>query len=167
MLYENYDFLEKFKALEKLCNEIYDAKNGVTCYINEMNERYDYTAASIPNWKEDYRMLKRLRHIRNQLTHDVGTLETQMCTSADIEYLVEFRLRILKRNDPLAMLTKAKKNAVPTYPTEYYDDEPPYRPHYPHHPHNPDPSSFDTGGFIIVLLSILSVIIFLWVLSSK
>ena len=156
MLYENYDFLEKFKALEKLCNEIYDAKNGVTCYINEMNERYDYTAASIPNWKEDYRMLKRLRHIRNQLTHDVGTLETQMCTTADIEYLVEFRLRILKRNDPLAMLTKAKKHSVG-------EEEPPYRPRTYTPPQSETSSSWLA---LIPLLFLLGFLIFVLFISS-
>ena len=159
MLQDNYTFLEEYKSLEKLCNEIYDAKNGVTCYINEMNERYDSIAASIPGWKDDYYTLKRLRHIRNQLTHEVGTLETEMCTPNDIEYLVTFKQRILSRTDPLAQLILAKKRASPPI-----DEEP----DWPSRPYTPPPRQPDSFWLAFLpLLAVLGVMFLIFFFSTQ
>ena len=34
---------DEFKHLEKLCNEIYGERNGVTIYINEMQKKEEFS----------------------------------------------------------------------------------------------------------------------------
>ena len=107
----NDDFLEAFKRLDKICREMYMNEKGVTSYINDMENTPQYESLYIANWNTDLRQLKRLRHLRNQLTHEVGTLNTDMCTQSDIDWLKSFCWRIFNRTDPLALLYIGKKKA--------------------------------------------------------
>ncbi len=107
----NIPFLETFKSLEAVCNDIYRAHNGVTCYIDEMSSISLYEAQDVPGWQQDLRQLKRLRHIRNQMTHEPGAMLTPMCTVEDIRWLANFHRRILDRADPLALLRRARRSA--------------------------------------------------------
>lgn len=112
----NFIFFENYKKLEKICNEIYSANNGVTQYINEM-ENISYSKyRNIPNWISDLSTLKSLRHIRNQIAHNEGSFSENWCTLKDIEWLNAFYMRILKQTDPLALLHKQESPIKPKQP---------------------------------------------------
>lgn len=97
----NTDFLEEYKRLDKLCRDIYRSDNGISNYIDEMSQISTFTTKRIPNWSADLQQLITMRHIRNQLSHDVGTMDVAMCSLDDIDWLKEFHHRILAQEDPL------------------------------------------------------------------
>ena len=99
-------FLEEFKRLDKMCRERYQSEKGVTGYISDMKRTATDKSRSIPNWNADLKELIRLRHLRNQLSHEVGTFHRSMCTQREITWLRSFNHRILKRSDPLALLRR-------------------------------------------------------------
>ena len=103
-------FLEEFKRLDKMCRERYQSEKGVTSYISDMKRTATDKSRSIPNWDADLKALVRLRHLRNQLSHEVGTFHRSMCTQRDIAWLRAFNHRIFKHSDPLALLRRKGKN---------------------------------------------------------
>lgn len=109
----NTDFLEEYKRLDKLCRDIYRSSRGISNYIDEMSRISTFTTKSIPNWSADLQQLITLRHIRNQLSHDVGTMDVAMCSLDDIDWLKEFHHRILSQEDPLT------RYRIITSPNEY------------------------------------------------
>ena len=80
---------------------------GVTRYIDELK-------AIGSEYSEDCKTLKRLRHIRNQMAHDEGTFDYQICDRDDIIWLNAFYNRIMKRTDPLAVHYRAGRKAQNT-----------------------------------------------------
>jgi len=52
----NLQLVEKFGELEKLCNEIYDDKHGVTLYIEDMKNSSPRARGLAPYW--DYSLNK-------------------------------------------------------------------------------------------------------------
>lgn len=59
------NFIDSYKKLEKLCNEMYGDKHGVSLYIDEMintpvGSRY------VKSWNEDLKQLKHYRWVRNR-----------------------------------------------------------------------------------------------------
>ena len=102
----NFIFLEEYKHLDKLCSELYNGQPGVTSYINDMKSVDWNDAREISNWKSDLNNLIHLRHIRNHLAHTEGAFSEKLCTNEDVNWIKDFRNRILKQTDPLAMLRK-------------------------------------------------------------
>ena len=45
-------------------------------------------------WDADYKQLKHFRWLRNQLAHEVGTLNADFCTEEDLALLKKFYSRI-------------------------------------------------------------------------
>jgi len=78
------DFFEEFKHVEKICNEMYGVRNGVTQYINEMVNASSTYYRFIPMWEENLRMLKILRDKRNKLAHSEDSYFYNTCTQRDI-----------------------------------------------------------------------------------
>lgn len=105
----NDTFLEEFKRLDKLCKEMYRSDKGITSYIEDMKHVSPYESRCIPNWDFDLKQLTNLRHLRNRLTHDVGTLNINMCTQSDINWLHSFYGRIFNQTDPIALLCRNKR----------------------------------------------------------
>lgn len=125
----NYVFFEEYKKLEKLCGDMYNSHNGVTNYIDDMKSVSWSNYRSIKNWESDLKQLMRLRHIRNNLAHNEGAFDENVCTQYDIEWLHNFYKRILNQTDPLAlkykqpMLHKQKKNIITQEnPAHYRED---------------------------------------------
>lgn len=129
----NLIFLEEYKQLDKLCGELYDGQPGVTSYINEMKNVNWNDARDIPNWKSDLNELKRLRHTRNHLAHTEGAFDENLCTNEDVNWVKDFRNRILKQTDPLSLLGK--------YPKRFTSNE--------------DQSSFWSDLFLAVSVSLV------------
>lgn len=105
----NNQFIEEFKRLDKLCGDLYNAKHGVTGYINDMKGTTRSCSYSIANWESDLNQLVRLRNIRNSLVHDVDTFNQELCTQNDIDWIKNFYERILKQGDPIAILHQNSK----------------------------------------------------------
>ena len=96
-------FLDEYKRLEKLCNELYDQQHGISLYIADMEATPDNLSIMIPSWHVDLKTLKHLRHIRNAMVHDL-TEQGVNYTHEDIRNLKEFYQRIMEQKDPIALL---------------------------------------------------------------
>ena len=105
-------FIDAFKRLEKLCNEIYGDIHGVKIYINEMSNTPD-GEHYVVGWNDDLKMLKHLNWVRNKISHDPECNEDNMCEPGDAEWINRFHSRIMATNDPLTQYHKAK-NIKPT-----------------------------------------------------
>ena len=64
----------------------------------------------ITGWDATYKDLKRIRWLRNQLAHVVGTLDSDFVNEADIMIVLNFYENMLNCNDPLSKLQKIKNN---------------------------------------------------------
>ena len=105
----NITFLEEYKHLDKLIKEMFGTEKGVSDYIDIATTTYNL------QYNNDIKTLKHLRYIRNRLTHDTDTLNTQMCTQADIDWLEGFYQKVYSVSDPLSLSLKTKsitKNIV-------------------------------------------------------
>lgn len=102
----NVKFVESFGELERLCNQIYSDKHGVTSYIDDMRKQ---TGGGIADWNSTCRRLVEVRHKRNNLSHGEVSFQEPYATQADIQFIIEFRQSILDRTDPLAQLKKLKQ----------------------------------------------------------
>lgn len=100
MTKQEIELLENFKALEQLLNKRYNTYHGVTFYLDEM-KKHEKVFNKNPGYKNDFYHLKRLRHIRNFLTHESGRSDL---TKDDLYFLKDFYKRTLKHNDPLSKL---------------------------------------------------------------
>ena len=116
-------FIDSYKRLEKLCSEIYNDNHGVSSYIEEMintpiGVRY------VQGWDDDLKQLKHYRWVRNQIVHDPGCTEENMCEYGDAQWLDNFRSRIMSANDPLTLYRKARDPQPVQRPRQTYTPEP-------------------------------------------
>lgn len=129
----NIIFLESYKKIEKFCNEIYNEKNGVTCYIEEMKSK-NVGVAQDYYWEDDLDRLKKYRHIRNKMVHEVDGFDYENCSQEDIGWLNDFYKKLMTGEDPLSRYRKisqqrqqGKKNgntyAKKTYSAAYYRND--------------------------------------------
>lgn len=146
-------FIDSYKRLEKLCSEIYADNHGLSSYIDEMinnpiGSRY------VRDWEEDLKQLKHYRWVRNQIVHEPGCTEENMCEYGDIEWLNNFHLRIMSGNDPLALYRKAQNPQVVQKPKQTQSTEFTY-PQY-----NQRPASRPTGclTYLVGVLLIVTVV---------
>ncbi len=101
-------FFDEYKHLEKLCNDIYGGQNGVSLYIEDMEQTPHSVASLIPGWDSDLKNLKRLRSIRNSIAHDTEG-EMRSYEEADIMALKTFYNRIMTQRDPLGLRKNVQK----------------------------------------------------------
>lgn len=109
---KNNIFLEEYKRLDVLCKDIFKSKDGISEYIRQMEETSYIDRKFYADWETDYRQLKHLRWIRNQLTHEIGTLEEDFCTDLDINWIRTFHQRILNLSDPLSIVRIQKDKFI-------------------------------------------------------
>lgn len=109
-------FMDAYKHLEKLCGEIFNDKRQISAYIEEM-ESLSRGAYLVRGWDTDLKQLKHYRRVRNQIAHDPGCTEENMCDSSDTQWILNFRSRIMNQTDPLALYRKAMQpySAPATY----------------------------------------------------
>ena len=113
------NFIDSYKKLEKLCNEMYCDKHGISLYIDEMintpmGSRY------VKSWNEDLKQLKHYRWVRNQIVHEPGYTEANMCNRGDIQWINSFYSRIMSTSDPLALYRKAIRSNRKTHSLSGY-----------------------------------------------
>ena len=85
------DFLEAYKNLDELCKQILSSDVGVSQYIEDM-EKETQGLYYVTDWEKDYKKLKHMRFIRNQLVHDPNSFNNNLVTLEDIEWIKVFRL---------------------------------------------------------------------------
>lgn len=107
-------FFEEFKRLENVCNDMFSCKSGVTEYINQMEQAAEKGRTAVAGWDADYKTLKHLRWLRNQIAHDADV--AGLCKQEELTQLRHFHKRILSQQDPLAMLQKAAKQKAAAKP---------------------------------------------------
>ncbi|MBQ7744852.1 MAG: hypothetical protein IJT85_04715, partial [Ruminococcus sp.] len=59
------EYFNEYKSVEKICNEMY-GENGVSAYINDMQNCTSREKSFIVNWDKKLKDLKHLRWLRNQ-----------------------------------------------------------------------------------------------------
>ena len=104
-------FIDSYKHLEKLCGEVLNDDRRVSAYIDEMlsTPRGSYY---VRTWDEDLKNLKHYRWVRNQISHEPGCTEQNMCTRKDELWLDEFYSRIMNQTDPLSLYHQANRRTV-------------------------------------------------------
>lgn len=102
------NFIDSYKKLEKLCSEIYGDNHGISLYIDEMTNT-PQGSRYVNNWHEDLKQLKHYRWVRNQIVHEPGCTEANMCKSGDIQWINSFYSRVMSAKDPLALYRKATR----------------------------------------------------------
>lgn len=105
-------FFEAYKRLDKLCSEMYSCQNGVSEYIAQMERETYQGQYRVSSWNTDYKMLKHIRWVRNQIAHDFGLY--QISEPEDLDFVQDFHSRIYSGSDPLTLLRKAieSENAI-------------------------------------------------------
>ena len=121
-------FMDSYKRLEKLCGEVMNDDRKVSAYIDEMY-RLSNGFDSVEGWREDLKQLKHYRRVRNQIVHDPGCTEENMCELGDAEWIDQFYWRIMNGTDPLTKyrkkmqrVTPVTRNNPPTYRAEHHWD---------------------------------------------
>lgn len=102
-------FLESYKHLEKICGEMMDDERKLSAYIDEMISTSN-GAFCVKGWDDDLKKLKHYRWIRNQIVHEPGYSEQNLCTPDDTEWIDNFYERIMNQTDPLALYQQARKS---------------------------------------------------------
>lgn len=100
------EFLEEYKRLDKLCQDMLSTLQGVSEYINRMELLFDQGEQFVDEWTINYKMLKHLRWLRNRIVHSVEETE---CSLKEIEMITNFYHQILIQQDPLALLHKINR----------------------------------------------------------
>ncbi len=101
-------FMDSYERLDNLCKTFPDYPKGISSYI-EIMERSHQFQYKCPGWSSDYDKLKKYRYIRNQIAHDNGVYEDEMCDYGDEEWLENFRQRLLEQTDPLGQYYKSQR----------------------------------------------------------
>lgn len=101
MLKNDEQLFDEFKRVDMICGDMFSCRHGISEYIHEMERTASYGRYRVPLWDEDYRNLKHIRWLRNQLVHEMAAVN---CDRSDVEWLEDFHRRILSGQDPLAVL---------------------------------------------------------------
>ena len=112
-------FIDSYKHLEKLCGEILNDERKVSAYIDEMINT-PRGVCLVRGWNEDLKKLKHYRWVRNQIVHEPGCAEENMCSPEDALWLDDFYSRIMNQSDPLALYYKAANVRSKQRPEEDY-----------------------------------------------
>ena len=110
MVEQNIHFHELYKRLDNLCKDCFNSQEGVSEYIKQMEKYMLEGKRYITNWEKEYKDLKHIRWIRNQLAHEIGTLNSDIVENSDISFVANFYNKIIKSTDPLSVLGKYKKS---------------------------------------------------------
>ena len=98
-------FFEQYKKLDNLCKDLLNSKQGVSTYIAQMENTPAFERRYVNSWDSDYKMLKHIRWVRNDIAHSDYQSE---CTEGDIAYARNFYTRIMKQEDQFSIINKGK-----------------------------------------------------------
>ena len=104
----NYEFFEVYKEIDIFLRDAYSTENGVGEYLNQMEHLQYKGLRYVSTWESDYKELKRVRWIRNQLSHN-ASFDSDLCEENDYNWTVLFRDKLYVSTDPLSSLRKAEE----------------------------------------------------------
>ena len=107
----NIDFMDLYKRVDKFIRDAYSSSDGVSEYIRKMELNRFKGQRYVSTWAKDYDMLKHIRWIRNQLSHEVG-YDSDICEENDYDYLNAFHQRLFSSDDPLAVMTRQEQAEI-------------------------------------------------------
>ena len=93
------ELLEEYKYVDAICRDMLGAEKGVTAYIEQLDKTPVTVRYWITEWNDEYRQLKHIRWLRNQIAHSTEYVE---CTQSDLDWLKGFHNRLLTQQDLLA-----------------------------------------------------------------
>ena len=102
------EFLDEYKYVDKICREMFGTEKGVTAYIEQLDETPVTVRYWITEWNDEYRQLKHIRWLRNQIAHSTEYVE---CTQSDLDWLKGFHNRLLTQQDLLAKAHRVIKES--------------------------------------------------------
>ncbi len=102
------ELLDEYKYVDKICREMFGTEKGVTAYIEQLDETPMTVRYWITEWNDEYRQLKHIRWLRNQIVHSTGYVE---CTQSDLDWLKDFHNRLLTQQDLLAKARRVIKES--------------------------------------------------------
>ena len=103
----NVNFTDLYKTVDRFIKDAYSSTEGVSVYLQIMDQNGFRGRRLVPTWDADYAKLKRMRWIRNQLAHEVG-FDSDICGPADFEWLRSFKARLYSADDPLSVMYKTE-----------------------------------------------------------
>ncbi len=105
----NVDFADLYKEVDNFIKDAYSSEHGVSEYLRQMEAETLKGRRLLSAWDTDYKELKRLRWIRNQLSHEVG-YDSDITEEFDYDWLKNFRARLYSSSAPLSVLRKAEES---------------------------------------------------------
>jgi len=134
------EFLEEYKRLDRLCQDMLSTLQGVSEYINRMELLFEQGEEFVDEWTINYKMLKHFRWLRNRIVHCVEETE---CSLKEIEMITNFYHQILIQQDPLALLYKINQKIYKNKTTNQEKNK-----------------NIDNSSKITMLITIVLIIIF-------
>ncbi|MBO7214625.1 MAG: hypothetical protein J6V66_03920 [Clostridia bacterium] len=113
-----YEYLEEYKSLDKLCKDMFSTGEGVSEYIRQMDLVPFSNRSYVSNWQAQYKMIVHLRFIRNTIAHDTNSANMEICKEGDLVNLKEFHQSIISGEDPLAVINRATARFNQKAPTK-------------------------------------------------
>ncbi len=104
----NVEFMNLYIGVDRFIRDAYSSTEGVSEYIRQMERNASKGIRYVTTWSSDYDRLKRLRWIRNQLSHEVG-YDSNICDESDFRWLQNFKERLYSAIDPLSVVRKEEK----------------------------------------------------------
>ena len=105
------NFINAYKKLEKICNDKYNTKHGVSLYIEEMSKHPD-GFKYVPIWNGDLKQLKHYRWLRNKIVHEVDADEEKLCKKSDETWINNFTKSLINNKDPLSLYKQHKSKSI-------------------------------------------------------
>ena len=165
------DFFESYKKLDRLCSDLYTEKNGISAYIADMETKTSMGHLLVQSWDSDYKNLKHVRWVRNQIAHESDML--QVSETTDLSFVQDFYDRILSEEDPLTLLRKAearqKRMRVNSQPQSRPSQssqhsrpavQPPPAPRYSQPPAQPPRKASRFSSLLAFLVMVLLALVF-------
>ncbi len=109
------EFFENYKCLDKICGEIFGYTNGVSEYIRAMEEEHGQLDLR-SDWVRDYKQLKHVRWVRNQIAHEAA--DERISKDDDTRFVLDFYDRIMRQTDPLAVYYQIQQKRADTISKE-------------------------------------------------
>ena len=102
------ELLEEYKFVDAICRDMLGTKKGVSAYIEQLDETPMTVRYWITEWNDEYRQLKHIRWLRNQIAHSTESVE---CTQSDLDWLKGLHNRLLTQQDLLAKAHRVIKES--------------------------------------------------------
>lgn len=96
-------FFEEYKKIDNLCKDLFKSDRGVSQYIEEMECTPFTKSRLVESWQDDYKMLKHVRWIRNNIAHNN---DYSGCNKSDVKSVKDFYKKIINQKDPFSVIAQ-------------------------------------------------------------